>query len=276
VANRNRPGEGLGGFFLQLKRCCRVDVSAMKPTTLLSCLFALALTSAVSAEEPGRPPEGGRGPERREEGDRDNPRERGPETETRKAEPVREGEMRGPARDEGKRPEGRPHDEGKSRGPHGPGDERHMGKGPDHKGPPDGKKPPHDGAAHGSVQHKGPDAHKGHGGDMPKGRGDAPHRGPEKMKGREEWRGHSEGPQVNHVREAIRHLHAAGMHEVAGLLEAKAKSPAHGAMGMRHSHMMKPPFAKSGPQGPGAHGHPMHRGPRPEGERKPGSRPERG
>ena len=213
----------------------------MKPTTLLSSLFVLALTSVVSAEEPGRPPEGGRPPERREDGERDKPRERGPETEVRKAEPARDGEAGRHA--PGRAAEGSPKREGEKK--------------------PDGM--PDKGRSEG---------HKGKVGDMHKGRGDTPHsEGKEGMQGRHEGPGHPGGPQVNHVMEAIKHLHAAGMHEVASLLEAKAKMPGHlgglgrPSKGMRHPHMMKPPFAQKGRWGPGHEGREKHRGPRPEGEK---------
>jgi len=239
-------------FFLQPRLGKRVDSGAMKPTTLLSCLLALALTSAVSAEEPGRPPEGARPPERREDGDRDKPRERGPAPEVRRGEPARDGEAARPMpgrppegmapRDGDKKPEAR-RDEGRSKGPKG----------------------------------------EGHHGD--KGRAEGPKHppaGPEGMKGAHEGPGHPGGAPVNHVLEAIKHLHAAGMHEVASLLEAKVKAPGHPGrpgrpfMGMRDPHMMKPPFAHSGRPGTGPEGREMQRGPRPGGDKKPEGRPEGG
>lgn len=239
----------------------------MKPTHLLSCLLALALTSVVSAEEPGRPPEGVRPPERREEGDRDKPRERGPETEVRKGEPAWE---------EGKRPEGRG-DEGRPKGPQGPGGEMHRGA--------EGHRPPHDGRGGPDGPDKKPEMHKERGGEMREGRGEDDHGRPGRPEGREghdKGRGHEGGPQAFHVMEAIKHLHAAGMHEVASLLEARAKGPGHPGrpgrpeMGMRHPRMMKPPFANAGRPGPGEQGREMHRGPRPEGDKRPEGRPEGG
>lgn len=236
----------------------------MKPTHLLSCLLAFALTSAVSAEEPGRPPEGGRPPERREDGDRDKPRDRGPEMEVRKGEPARE---------PSKKPEVRGEEE-RHKGPHASGSEMHGG--------PEGHKPPHHGR--GGPERK-PEMHKGPEEGMRDGRGEPRHGQPGHPnggEGREMGRGPAGGPQTFHMMEAIKHLHAAGMHEVASLLEAKAKAPGHHGrpghpmMGMRHPHMMKPPFANSGRPSPGSQGGEMHRGPRPEGDKKPEARPERG
>ena len=128
--------------------------------------------------------------------------------------------------------------------------------------------------------HKGPHGKP----EMPKGRGEGPEGrpGPEGMKGPHEGPGHPGGPQAFHLMEAIKHLHAAGMHEVASLLEAKAKVPGHPGrpgrpeMGMRHPRMMKPPFANAGRPGPGDQGREIHRGPRPEGDKRPEGRPEGG
>lgn len=280
---------GVFPFCLQPGCGCWVDAVAMKPTTLLSSLFALALTSVVFAEEPGRPPE------RRMEGDRDKPRERGPEAEVRKAEPASEGEAalhapgkpaKGSGKRDGEKKPDRKSDEGRPEGHKGKDGDMHKDKGgAPHPEGKEGMQGRHEGPGHPGKPQDKPEMHKGPGSEKKQDRGAAPHPhpgAPEGMMGRHEGPGHPVGPQVNHVMEAIKHLHAAGMHEVASLLEAKAKMPGHPggpgrpSMGMRNSHMMKPPFAQRDRRGPGHQGREMQRGPRPEGEKKPEGKPKRG
>ena len=220
----------------------------MKPISLLSCLFAIALTTALSAEEPGRPdrggpdrpPEGGRPPERREEAARPKPEERGPAPEVRRGEPAREAPHARPGPD--RRPDAAP-----QRGPERqPEPKRGEARGRDEK------RPGPDGREHKPEHPQGPQAGRGEGG--------RPH---------PQQRGPRGNPREHHVMEAVKHLHAAGLHELAGLLAGKVQGPGHHPHPRMAKPGMKPPFAHMGRPGPRMQGREGPQGPRPEGGKRP-------